>query len=446
MRTHPFHRVKTVGSVQETVVFWLLRAFTYVILGFGALIFGIIIYKGAPTVFGAFRVDGQVPFIHNDFLFTKPQTLHVFKYDGKVMQMPAEQFNRLTGAGTNPVPAATPPAGAPLAPQAAPVANAPTATTPASNVDTSKPSSPQEVKNGPTLAAAAANSANANRNPAPAAPALAEPALDPDKITDHESYNYAAGGIWPQIVGTILLVVGSMTIALVLGVFSAIYLSEYSRHGPVINAIRLAIINLAGVPSIVFGLFGVALFVHFFGWNISMLAGWFTLAFMVLPVIITASEESLRAVPQGFREGSLALGASKWQTIRLNVLPYALPGILTSSVLGVARVAGETAPILFTAAYAVSDKLPWDDATNGETFAPGLLGYLEFPFVWLRDFVLHPVNALPYHIYVVSTKIPQNEYTERVQYGTAFVFLAVVMTIALASVLLRLRLRSRLKW
>ena len=184
--------------------------------------------------------------------------------------------------------------------------------------------------------------------------------INPNDITDEETYSYAAGGIWPQIVGTVLLTLGSMAIALVLGIFSAVYLSEYSKQGPLIAAIRLAIVNLAGVPSIVFGLFGVALFVHFFGWNISLLAGWFTLAFMVLPVIITASEESLRAVPQGFREGSLALGATKWQTIYLNVLPYALPGILTSSVLGIARVAGETAPILFTAAYATADKLPWE--------------------------------------------------------------------------------------
>ena len=286
------------------------------------------------------------------------------------------------------------------------------------------------------------------RTPSPAVSTpLANPnAINPADITDHETYNYAAGGIWPQIVGTVLLVIGSMTIALVLGVFSAVYLSEYSRQGPVINAIRLAIINLAGVPSIVFGLFGVALFVHALGWNISLLAGWFTLAFMVLPVIITASEESLRAVPQGFREGSLALGATKWQTIWQNVLPYALPGILTSSVLGVARVAGETAPILFTAAYATADKLPWEISTGDDHLAPGLLGYLEVPFAWVRDFCLHPVSALPYHIYVVSSKIPQNEYTERVQYGTAFVFLAVVMVIAMASVVLRIRLRSRLKW
>ena len=256
-----------------------------------------------------------------------------------------------------------------------------------------------------------------------------------------------AGGIWPQIVGTVLLVIGSMTIALILGVFSAIYLSEYSKQGPVIDAIRLAILNLAGVPSIVFGLFGVALFVHAFGWNISMLAGWFTLAFMVLPVIITASEESLRAVPKGFREGSLALGATKWQTIWQNVLPYALPGILTSSVLGVARVAGETAPILFTAAYATADKLPVGNLHLATIISRrACLGYLETPFAWVRDFCLHPVNALPYHIYVVSSKIRRTNTPSGVQYGTAFVFLAVVMTIAMASVVLRIRLRSRLKW
>jgi phosphate ABC transporter permease subunit PstA len=451
-RTHPFRRVKNAGTLWEHGVFWMLRAFTYVILIFGLLIFGIIIWRGSPAVFGSFRFDGQAPFVHNDFLFTKPQTLHVFTYHGQVMQMDADHFNQLTAP-----PPPAPPAAPPLAPQAAPMANAATATTPASNTHSSITSNPAEVKNGATLAAAATNSANQNAAPAtnaapvaastvPAAVTLPPTAINPDEITDHESYNYAAGGIWPQIVGTVLLVIGSMSIALVLGVFSAIYLSEYSKQGAVINAIRLAIINLAGVPSIVFGLFGVALFVHFFGWNISMLAGWFTLAFMVLPVIITASEESLRAVPKGFREGSLALGATKWQTIRLNVLPYALPGILTSSVLGVARVAGETAPILFTAAYALSDKLPWEISVSDDHLPVGLLGWVEYPFAWLRDFVLHPVNALPYHIYVVSTKIPQNQYTERVQYGTAFVFLAVVMTIALASVLLRLRLRSRLKW
>ncbi|MCX6938636.1 MAG: phosphate ABC transporter permease PstA [Verrucomicrobia bacterium] len=242
-----------------------------------------------------------------------------------------------------------------------------------------------------------------------------------------DSYVYSAGGIWPCIVGTVLLVVGSMTIALLLGVSSAIFLSEYARDGAFVRFVRLAILNLAGVPSIVFGLFGFGMFVIYFDWNVSLLAGWFTLAFMVLPVVITASEEALKAVPKGFREGSLALGATKWQTIRSNVLPYALPGILTSSILGIARVAGETAPIMFTAAYVVRDKLPWDVEK-------------------ISDFFFQGVMALPYHIYVVSSKIPQNEYTARVQYGTAFVFLGIVALIAASSIVLRNKLRGRYKW
>jgi phosphate transport system permease protein len=241
------------------------------------------------------------------------------------------------------------------------------------------------------------------------------------------SIAYSAGGIWPCIVGTALLVIGSMTIALIIGISSAIYLSEYSRNGPWIRLVRIAILNLAGVPSIVFGLFGFGLFVIFFGWNVSLIAGWFTLGLMILPAIITASEEALRAVPQGLREGSLALGASKWQTIRKNVLPYAIPGILTSSILGIARVAGETAPIMFTAAYAMRDEMPWQVTR------------------W-TDFFFQGVMALPYHIYVVSSKIPQNEYTERVQYGGAFVFLVLVMLIALTSIVLRERTRNRLSW
>lgn len=242
-----------------------------------------------------------------------------------------------------------------------------------------------------------------------------------------ESYVYSAGGIFPCIVGTLLLVAGSMTIALLLGVSSAVYLNEYAKDGAFIRFIRLAIVNLAGVPSIVFGLFGFGLFVIFLGWNVSLLSGWFTLAFMVLPVVITASEESLKAVPKGFREGALALGATRWQTIWKNVLPYALPGILTSSILGIARVAGETAPIMFTAAYVVRDRLPWQVDHFSDLFFQGVM-------------------ALPYHIYVVSSKIPQNQYTERVQYGTAFVFLIVVAAIAAASILLRTRLRNRYKW
>jgi len=243
-----------------------------------------------------------------------------------------------------------------------------------------------------------------------------------------DTYAYSGGGIWPCIVGTVLLVVGAMAIALTLGVLSAIFLSEYSRPGKVLNAVRLSILNLAGVPSIVFGIFGLGMFVLAFGWNVSLIAGWFTLAFMVLPIVISASEESMRAIPQGLRDASLALGASKWTAIRTNVLPYAMPGILTSSIIGVARVAGETAPIMFTAAYALRDQLPWEGLER-----------------WY-DIFFQGVMALPYHIYVVSAKIPQNEYTSRMQYGTAFVFLFIVAAIALASILLRIRMRKKYRW
>jgi phosphate transport system permease protein len=242
-----------------------------------------------------------------------------------------------------------------------------------------------------------------------------------------ETYVYSAGGIFPNIVGTILLVVGSMTIALALGVVSAVYLSEYATEGPFIRFLRLAIINLAGVPSIVYGLFGFGFFVIALNMGVSLLAGWLTLAFMVLPIIITASEEALKSVPRGYREGSLALGATKLQTILSNVLPYALPGILTSSVLSIARVAGETAPIMFTAAFVVRDVLPWQVQKAA-------------------DFVFQGVMALPYHIYVVASKIPQNDYTRDVQYGTAFVFLFTVAAIGMTSVILRVRLRKKYQW
>jgi len=242
-----------------------------------------------------------------------------------------------------------------------------------------------------------------------------------------ETYVYSAGGIFPNIVGTILLVAGSVLIALILGVLSAIYLSEYAMEGPFIRFLRLSIVNLAGVPSIVFGLFGFGMFVIALDFGVSLLAGWLTLAFMVLPIIITASEEALKAVPRGYREGSLALGATKFQSITTNVLPYAMPGILTSSVLSIARVAGETAPIMFTAAFVVRDQLPWQVQK------------------W-TDFVFQGVMALPYHIYVVASKIPQNEYTRDVQYGTAFVFLFTVAAIAMTAVILRQHLRKKYKW
>jgi phosphate transport system permease protein len=246
-------------------------------------------------------------------------------------------------------------------------------------------------------------------------------------IENERAIVYSAGGVFPNIIGTLLLVSGAMAIALFLGISSAVYLNEYARPSRMVSIIRLAVLNLAGVPSIVFGLFGLGLFVIYFKCNVSLLAGWFTLAFMALPVVITASEEALKAVPNGFREGSLALGAGKWQTIRRMVLPCALPGILTSSILGIARVAGETAPIMFTAAYAMRDSLPWEVGR-------------------VVDFLFQGVMALPYHIYVVSSKIPQNEFTERVQYGAALVFLVLVALFAATSVLLRNRLRRGRKW
>jgi phosphate transport system permease protein len=277
------------------------------------------------------------------------------------------------------------------------------------------------------------------------------PRITPQFFTSFPSRHPEEAGILSAWVGTTLVMFVTTFIAVPLGVASGIYLEEYSRKNWIADLIEINVTNLAGVPSIVFGLFGFGLFVlfapvigaapvdgnfsiplgicylNFTGWGVSLLSGWFTLAFMVLPVVITASEESLKAVPKGFRDGSLALGATQWEAIRTNVLPYALPGILTSSILGIARVAGETAPIMFTAAYVVRDRLPWqvDKAV---------------------DVLFQGVMALPYHIYVVSSKIPQNEYTERVQFGTAFVFLAVVLSIALSSVILRNRMRARYRW
>ena len=242
-----------------------------------------------------------------------------------------------------------------------------------------------------------------------------------------KDYAYSGGGIFPAIAGTILLVGGAMLIALMLGVCCAIFLSEYGKSGKFLSLVRLSILNLAGVPSIIFGLFGMGLFVIFLDWNVSILAGWFTLAFMVLPIVITASEESLRSIPKGFRESSLALGATKWTMIRTSVLPYAMPGILTSAILGVARVAGETAPIMFTAAFAMRSELPWEGLEH-----------------W-TDFFFQGVMALPYHIYVIS-KIPQNEYTVDMQYGTALVFLILVFLLASVSFIIRSRLRRKFNW
>ena len=168
--------------------------------------------------------------------------------------------------------------------------------------------------------------------------------------------------------------------------------------------------------------------ISFQGWNSSLMAGCATLACMILPVIITASEESLKAVPQGFRDASLALGATRWQTIRRSVLPYSLPGILTSSLLAITRVAGETAPIMFTAAVAAKDDLPWEGIKN--------------PFEILSS----QVQALPYHIYTLAARIPDSEYTRSAQYGSVFVFLMLVALMSVSSMVLRAKMRAKLKW
>ncbi len=230
----------------------------------------------------------------------------------------------------------------------------------------------------------------------------------------------AEGGIWPAIVGTIYLVFGTIIVALPLGMASAIYLSEYAKQGRFNRSIRLAIITLAGVPSIVFGLFGLGLFVIFLHFGTSILAGSLTLACMILPTIIVASEEALRAVPQALREGSLALGATKWETIYKNVLPHAVPGMLTGSILGIGRAAGETAPILLTVAAFYLPRLP--------------------------SSAFDQVMALPYHLFVLATQLPNAEEVRPMQYGTALVLLVLVLAVNLVAILIRARFRKRVKW
>lgn len=225
------------------------------------------------------------------------------------------------------------------------------------------------------------------------------------------------GGIFPAIVGTFYLTVGAILIAFPLGLGSAIYLSEYAGEGKMVRTIRLGINNLAGVPSVVFGLFGLGLFVVFLGFGSSILSGSLTLGFLILPVIIGASEEALKAVPQTYREASLALGGTKWQTIYRVVLPSALPGILTGSILGIGRAAGETAPIMFTAAAFYTSKLP--------------------------SSIFDEVMALPYHIYVLATAGTHIEETRHLQYGTAMVLIALVLGINLVAIIMRTRMRRK---
>ena len=227
-----------------------------------------------------------------------------------------------------------------------------------------------------------------------------------------------AGGILPAILGTFYLVTLASIIALPIGILAAIYLVEYSKENLLTRIIKLSIVNLSGVPSIVYGLFGLGLFVIFFGFGVSILAGALTLAIMELPVIITTSREALTSVPLSFREVSLSLGASKWQTIRYVVLPNALPGIMTGIILSLARISGETAPILFTVAAFYLPNLPKS--------------------------IFDQAMALPYHLYIISTQIPN--IPKKFSYGTALVLVTLVAVTNFSAVLIRSHFRKNKKW
>ena len=227
------------------------------------------------------------------------------------------------------------------------------------------------------------------------------------------------GGIYPAIVGTVILIIGSMAVALPMGIMAAIYLNEYAVENRTTWLIEMAINNLAGTPSVVFGLFGVALFVNYFGFGPSILSACLTLSLLIVPVIIRSSEEALLAVPNEYRESSLALGISKWQTIRHVVLPTAIPGIVTGSILSIGRVAGETAPILLTGAAYYLSRLP--------------------------DSIYSQFMALPYHLFVLATSGTNIAETRSIQYGTALVLLMIVLGLNFVAVLIRRHYRQKLK-
>ena len=361
------------GYFKDILVRSLLGGITYLMVLIAVLLFGKIIIDGAPAIF-----TSTFPFVDTEFLTAKNETLHVFDdAKGTRHQLPASKYNEYIEAHAG------------------------------------------------------------------------------QQIYNEQTFSYSGGGIAGPIIGTALLTCGSIILALFFGVCAAIYLAEYAKQSPFIHAVRLAILNLAGIPSIVFGLFGFSVFVlaapvvtaspvdrsllvlplfiegwalSFQGWNSSLMAGCATLACMILPVVITASEESLRAVPQGFRDASLAMGGTRWQTIRKCVLPFSLPGILTSSLLAITRVAGETAPIMFTAAVAAKDDFPWEGLAN--------------PF----DILSSQVQALPYHIYTLAARIPSSEYTQRAQFGSVLVFLILVAMLSFGSMILRAKMRKKLKW
>lgn len=244
------------------------------------------------------------------------------------------------------------------------------------------------------------------------------PAISWDFLSGFPHDGMRAGGILPAIIGTFYLTLGTAVFSVPLGIAAAIYLSEYAPDNRVTRLIRIAIINLAGIPSVVYGLFGLGLFVLFLRFGTSILAASLTLSIMTLPVIISTAEESLRAVPQAFRTVSISVGATRWQTIRRIVLKEALPGILTGVILGLERAAGETAPILFTGAAFFLPRLPHSP--------------------------LDATMALPYHLFVISTQVP--EMPIHIQYGTALVLLVFVLTMNVIATVIRSRARARRQW
>lgn len=244
------------------------------------------------------------------------------------------------------------------------------------------------------------------------------PAISWEFLSGFPREGMRAGGILPAIIGTFYLTLGTAIFAVPIGIAAAIYLSEYAPDNSWTRLIRIAIINLAGIPSVVYGLFGLGLFVLFLKFGTSLLAASLTLSIMTLPVIISTAEEALRAVPQSFRTVSISLGGTRWQTIQRIVLPQALPGILTGVILGLERAAGETAPILFTGAAFFLPRLP------------------HSPF--------DATMALPYHLFVISTQVP--EMPLQIQYGTALVLLVFVLSMNLIATVIRSRARAKRQW
>ncbi|MDR2772555.1 MAG: phosphate ABC transporter permease PstA [Elusimicrobiota bacterium] len=236
-------------------------------------------------------------------------------------------------------------------------------------------------------------------------------------LTQPPKNSMTAGGVAPAIVGSFYLTVGAVIVALPLGLACAIYLNEYSPKGLVASAIRISVNNLAGVPSVVFGLFGLAFFVKFLGFGISILSGSLTLAILILPAIISTSQEALSAVPNSIREASLALGATHSQTIRKAVLPCAFSAILTGVILSIARAAGETAPILFTAAAFYKRDYP--------------------------DSIFSETMALPYHIYALMTEGTSPDKQVAIAYGCALILLLIVLVISAGAIVLRNKYRRQ---